>query len=128
VLPAQDPRHPPDLLQQADHALTAQAVPELGAAPEPLLTPNPEGMGQAGHEQHALLGFPVVVAPFHNPSALLVLAERGCNPRPALVGLSSSKRGQVRERGPQDGLGRAALGFGRAHAPLAGRATEARRA
>src|SRR5262245_18288800 len=40
VLPVEHPRHRPDFLQHADHAIAAQAVPELGEATEPLLTPD----------------------------------------------------------------------------------------
>jgi hypothetical protein len=67
LLPAEHPRHRPDLLQQADHTIATQAVPELGEATEPLLTPDQEMMGEAGQEQHELLGCPMVLTPFDNP-------------------------------------------------------------
>ena len=67
VLPAEHPRHCPHLLQQAHHAIAAQAVLELGEATEPLLAPDQQVMGETGQEQDELLRFPLVLAPFHNP-------------------------------------------------------------
>ena len=48
MLPVEHPRHRPHLLQQADHTIAAQAVPEPGEATKPLLTPEQEMMSEAG--------------------------------------------------------------------------------
>jgi hypothetical protein len=48
MLLVEHPRHRPHLLQQADHTIAVQAVPELGQATEPLLTPEQEMMSEAG--------------------------------------------------------------------------------
>jgi hypothetical protein len=97
LLPTEHPRYRPDLLQQAHHAIAPQAALGLGATTEPLLTPDQEMVGKAGQEQDELLRFPLVLAPFDNPSALLVLAERGLDHGPAIVGISHGQGRQVGE-------------------------------
>src|SRR4029450_8259208 len=125
-LPAEHPRYRPDLLQQAHHAIAPQAALGLGATTEPLLTPDQEVMGEAGQEQHELLGFPGVLAAFDEAQALLVWAKRGLAQGAAIVGSGYGQGPQVGQRSHQGGLLRAALRFGRAHDPLASRATEPR--